>query len=115
MKGKSFGRGLMVAAGILAVVVILLSNAFQRETTQILTEANAKTDTREDGGKKFAAIPSDAVTSSQACEVETVNPFVIQEIIGEDKQPMVLPLPSIKLPVSIFKAMLRSVISPQAP
>ena len=115
MKRKALGRGLMVAAGILAAVVILLSNAIQREASQILREANAKTETKEDGGKKLTAIPSDAVTSSQACKVETVNPFVIQEIIGEVARPAILPLPRTTLPLSIFKAMLRTVISPQAP
>lgn len=105
----------MVAAGVLAALIILFSPAFQRETSQFLTDAKAKTEKPAESEKQFVALSSDAVTSGQAGQVETVNPFVIQEIIAETKRQTVLPIPRITLPAAFFRTLLRTVISPQAP
>lgn len=105
----------MVAAGIVAALIILLSPAFQRETSQFLTKADAKAEKSGELEKQFVAVPSDAVTSGQAGEVETVNPFVIQEIIAEPERKTTLPLSVLAIPATFFRALLRTVISPQAP
>ncbi len=105
----------MIAAGVLAAMVILFSPAFQRETSQYLTKAHAKTEKPVEQEKKFVAVPSDAMTSGQAGEVETANPFVIQEIIAEPERKPIVPLPVLAIPVSFLKVLLRTVISPQAP
>lgn len=105
----------MVAAGIVAALIILLSPAFQREASQFLTKDNAKTEKPGEAEKQFVAVPSVAVTSGQTGEVEAVNPFVIQEIIAEPERRTILPLPILAIPATFFRALLRTVISPQAP
>lgn len=104
----------MIVAGILAVLVILFSPTFQRETSSYLSE-KASTEKSAESEKRIVAVPSDAVTSSQAGEVERVNPFVVQEIIDDTACQSIQPILGRTLISAMFKTLLRTVISPQAP
>ena len=117
MVKKEFSRKLMLAAGILAAVVILCSQAFQKETSSFLSkiEKDKAEKTTAPEKKVIVAAPADAVTSSQAVEVGDANPSFIREIIhGEDraKEP-----PSIDQAIfsGFLKTLFRTFISPQAP
>ncbi|MBL7848394.1 MAG: hypothetical protein JNL40_13075 [Cyclobacteriaceae bacterium] len=113
MKERSTYRKLMIAAGLLAALTILLSPTFELEASRVLTEFKA---TAEPGGNDtYVNVSPDAVTTSQAVEVESANPFTIQEIITEGEQTSLLPPPRVTLPASVLSTFLRSVISPQAP
>lgn len=114
MKDKTFFRALMVAAGILAAVTIVVSPAFREVTERVVTELKADAGLPEES-TQVSAVSSDAVTSPQAVEVESVNPFTVQEIIISGERPSRLPVPSIALPAQALTTLLRSVISPQAP
>ncbi len=114
MKDRTFFRALMVAAGILAAVTIVVSPAFREVTERVVTELKADAGLPEES-TQVSAVSSDAVTSPQAVEVESVNPFTVQEIIVSGERPSRLPVPSIALPVQALTTLLRSVISPQAP
>lgn len=107
----------MLAAGILAAVVILCSQAFQKETRTILSKIDAdKTEKTADTEKKvIAATPSDAVTSGQAVEVGDADPSFIREIVlGHEKDSR---QPSIDNAIvsEFFRTLFRVFISPQAP
>ncbi|MBL7863559.1 MAG: hypothetical protein JNK10_01705 [Cyclobacteriaceae bacterium] len=115
MKLRINNKHWMIAAGILAAVVILVSPAFQCETTSFLSKAKAKTEQPTETNDTIIAVHSDAVTSGQACTVETVNPFVLQEIIKDDNQQVERRVPGTAIIASLFKTLLRTVISPQAP
>jgi hypothetical protein len=114
MKNSVFFRTLMIAAGILAAVTIVVSPAFRQEAERVVTELKADGGQAE-GETTLTPVTADAVTSPQAVEVESANPFVIQEIILTSEKPVRLPVPDISLPVSALATLLRSVISPQAP
>jgi len=115
MKSRIIGQDSMIAVCILAALTVLFSATFEQEAARLLSEAN--TEAQEAGQEKqpiFIA-PSDAVTSSQAVEVEAANPFVVQEIITEVERRTMPLLPHIQLPASVVITLLQSVISPQAP
>lgn len=103
----------MIAAGLLAALTILLSPTFELEANRVLTEFKATAE--PDNDNTFVNVSPDAVTTSQAVEVESANPFTIQEIITEGKHTSLLPQPRVTLPASVLSTFLRSVISPQAP
>ncbi len=114
MNDLSTYRKLMIAAGILSALTILLSPAFQQETRKVITEIKSKAD--PSGEKKhYVNVSPDAMTTSQAVQVEPVNPFVVQEIIIESEQPEATPVPNVALPASVLKTLLKSALSPQAP
>jgi len=104
----------MVAAGILAALIILFSPTFQREANSFLSKAKTTSESTEETHKKLITVPSDAVTSSQAVTTESVKPFVVQEVIVE-VGPRPVQLSPGTLITSLFKVLLRTVISPQAP
>lgn len=104
----------MIAAGILAALIILLSPTFQRETSQFLSENKGPAEKSCKTETQVVAVSSDAVTSSQGA-IENVTPFVIQEIITDEGRPSILTLSGITPLISFFSTFLRTVISPQAP
>ena len=113
---------MMLAAGILAAVVILCSQAFQKETRTFLskintdtTEKTANKDKAADTEKKVSATPSDAVTSGQAVEVGDANPSFIREILLGDSKDSKQPTVDKAILSEFFKTLFRVFISPQAP
>ncbi len=105
----------MIVAGIVAALIILLSPAFQQETSTFLSDTKNPAEKSGESEKHIVAVPSDAVTSSQAGTIEHVNPFVVQEIIDDAERQSDQPLPTRTLLTSFFKTLLRTVISSQAP
>lgn len=105
----------MIVAGIIAALIILLSPTFQQETTSFLADTKTPTEKSSESEKHIVAVPSDAVTSSQAGTMEHVNPFVVQEIIDDAERKSDKTLPTRTLLTSFFKTFLRTVISSQAP
>ena len=114
MKDRTFFRAFMIVAGMLAAVTIVVSPAFREEAERVVIELKADAGVPADEAQ-VSAVSADAVTSPQAVEVESANPFVIQEIIVTGERPSRLPVPVIALPATALTTLLRSVISPQAP
>ena len=77
-------------------------------------EAQAKADSNDEG-KQVVIVSSDAVTTSQAVQVEPAKPFVVQEVITESERVHTVAVPVISFPVSVVTTLLKSVLSPQAP
>ena len=117
MVEKAFSRKLMLAAGILAAIVILCSQAFQKETRSFLSKIKADKTEKSAGAEKKALIvaPADAVTSSQAVEVGDANPSFIREIILDEDRSQHQPALSKAVFSNFFKTLFHTIISPQAP
>jgi hypothetical protein len=107
----------MLAAGILAAVVILCSQAFQKETRSILSKIDAGKTEKSAGTEKkvIAATPSDAVTSGQAVEVGEADPTFIREILLGNEKDSRQPAIDNAIVSEFFKTLFRVFISPQAP
>lgn len=112
MKDRGSVRKMMVVAGLLAAMTIALSPAFQQETARVMMEIKA--DAEQTDEAKLSAVSTEALTSPQAVEVESANPFMIQEIIAESNHPSPVTFP-VAQTVTALTTLLRSVISPQAP
>ncbi len=107
----------MLAAGILAALVILCSQAFQKETLILLSKIKVdQTEKRADADRPvIAATPTDAVTSGQAVEVGDANPSFIRDIVVGDNQDTKQPVPDHGMVADFLKTLFRVFISPQAP
>jgi hypothetical protein len=110
-------KKLMLAAGILAALVILFSQAFQKETCSFLSKIrDTKTEKKAEAEKQIViAAPADAVTSGQAVEVGDTHASLIREIIFGETNATETPLFDKAILSDLVKAFLRVVISPQAP
>lgn len=106
----------MLVVGILAALVILLTQAFQSETHSILANAQAEKAGKPDQEKVVVvSAPSDAVTSSHAMETDGTAPSMIRELVPEEIQEKPTPAISKALMSDFLKALFRVFISPQAP
>ena len=114
---KSIPKNLMLVAGVLAAAVILCSQAFEKETTLILSKIKSEqTEKSAEAEKKvIISAPADAVTSGPAAEVHDTNPSFIREIILDEDKPSKQPALAKAIFADIFKTLFRVVISPQAP
>jgi hypothetical protein len=114
---KPFPKQVMLAAGVLAAVVILCSQAFEKETVSILSKikTEASGQSKEAGNPVIKAAPADAVTSSPSANVADSHPTFIREIIIDEDKTSKEPLIDKTIVAEIFKTLLRVVISPQAP
>jgi hypothetical protein len=121
MRKKAISKKLMLVAGILAAVIILFSQAFQKETAQILSrigpeKAEAKDCKPADAEKKVViAASTDAVISGAAVQVQDTNPSLIREIIFKENSAASRTVILETVLVDFFKTLFRVVISPQAP
>ncbi len=118
MEKKEISKKLMLVAGILAAVIILFSQAFQKETCQLLSKIKSvnKTEKTAEAEKKVViAAPVDAVTSGAAVEMEDANASLIREIILDEDNTSKQSLIGKTLLADFFKTLFRVVISPQAP
>ena len=109
-------RNTMLATGILAAVVILMSRAFHQEASSFLskikTEQTEKTSGDQDA---LIAAPSDAVTSAPAAEKADTDPSFIREILLDDASDREPPTVDTTFLASFLKTLFRTVIAPQAP
>lgn len=114
---KAFSKNLMLATGILAALVILLSQAFQQDARSFLSKIKVEKSEKPAGAEKkvVMASPSDAVVSNQAAEVGDTNPTLIREIILDADSVSERPVVDKTIIASFFKTLFRTIISPQAP
>jgi hypothetical protein len=108
MKTKSLQRIILLATGICAVVVILLSQSFYQVPSQL-----SKTKSKE---KKEVTIqaPSDVAAQGQAVELNHQQPSLLERIILSDKKKETVVFIQ-KTTINFFKTLFRVIISPNAP
>ena len=108
MKTKSLQRIILLASGICAVVVILLSQSFYQVSGQAL-----KTKSKD---KKEVTIqaPSDMAAQGQAVELNHQQPALQEELILSDKKQETVVFIQ-KTTINFLKTLFRVIISPNAP
>jgi len=108
MKTKSLQRIILLASGICAVVVILLSQSFYQVSGQAL-KSKAK-------DKKEVTIqaPSDVAAQGQAVQLDHQQPSLLEELILSDKKQETVVFIQ-KTTINFLKTLFRVIISPNAP
>lgn len=111
MKTKSLQRAFLLASGLCAVVVILLSQSFYTSTDSLAVE---KKDKSKD--KKEVAIhaPSDVAAQGQAVELNH-NQLATEEkiVLADDQNDKAVFVQ--RIATKFFKTLFRAIISPNAP
>jgi hypothetical protein len=109
MKNKSLQRSFLLASGICAVLVILLSQSFYQNSHVVLK-------TKAEKDKKEVAIhaPSDVASQGHSVELNEQQPSHVQEIILSDEKNETVVFIQ-KTSVNFFKTLFRVIISPNAP
>ena len=108
MKTKSIQRIILLASGICAVVVILLSQSFYQVSGQPLK-------TKEKDKKEVTIqAPSDMAAQGQAVELNHQQPSLVEELILSDKKQETVVFIQ-KTTINFFKTLFRVIISPNAP
>jgi hypothetical protein len=103
----------MMIAGILAAVIIVLSQSFHHQA-QVKTEKATEKKT-EKGGETFISTPADAVTTpTSVIQLNNQLPALDKKFtIEEEKQRKLVLQPAVF--VRYFKILFRAFISPNAP
>jgi hypothetical protein len=122
MKGK-FSRTVLMIAGILTVIVILISQAFYQTAEHKLGLSDAGTPKKETSDKaghkshktdKQVSIVTSDVVPSHAVQVDKNTAAVIKTFTPEER-PAKAFFPVTRIFTSFFKILLRTTISPNAP
>ncbi|HCW07040.1 MAG TPA: hypothetical protein DGG95_06715 [Cytophagales bacterium] len=111
MKTKSLQRAILLASGICAVMVILLSQSFYQSAEQSL---KFKTEKSKDQKEVAIHAPSDVTAQGQSVELNTVQPPLQEELVLSDNKNDVLVFVK-KTTLNFFKTLFRVFISPNAP
>jgi hypothetical protein len=112
MKSKSLQRALLLASGLCAVLVILLSQSFYQTSS---LPAKSKAGKASDKQEVAIHAPSDVAAQGQAVELnEQQQPSLLEEIISsDDKNEKAVFIQ--KIATNFFKTLFRVIISPNAP
>ena len=111
MKSKSLQRTLLLAAGLCAVVVILLSQSFY-QTGSI--SSKIKTEKAPDAKEVAIHAPSDVAAQGQSVELtHSQTPVAEELILSDDKNEKAVFVH--KVATKFFKTLFRVIISPNAP
>lgn len=108
MKTKSLQRIILLASGICAVVVILLSQSFYQVSGQALKSKS------KDKKEITIHAPSDVAAQGQAVELNHQQPSLLEELILSDKKEETVVFIQ-KTALNFFKTLFRVIISPNAP
>jgi len=119
MQKTAFSRKLMLAAGILAAMVILFSQAFEKETSTLISRLKStkteKQDPAREDHKVITPASTDAVTSGQAVQTPDADANFIREIVQEEQPTSETRSIHQTFLVDFFKTLFRVYIAPQAP
>lgn len=115
MKNRLFQRIAMLIAGLLAAVVILLSQSFYKGTVQATAFKKVKTEqSTEKESHSFISAPSDLLPGASTTQV-VENPPVLLSILEPLKIETTFAPIRTKVVTSFFKTLFRTVIASQAP
>jgi hypothetical protein len=109
---KSLYRGFLIAAGLLAAMVIILSHAYSIPAND---DKKAATEQTDDTSKTVVSAPADALTQGSLVRVDEQVPVSVIEILGEPEGVEKF-IPRTEAVLSnLFKVLFRIVIAPNAP
>lgn len=103
----------MMIAGVLAAILIVLSQSFYHQTKEKVAKAKTEQNA-ENPSEIFISAPNDAVSQTSIIQLDDQVPSLRESILSEDERP----LKSILKPevfTRFFKVLFRAIISPNAP
>jgi hypothetical protein len=110
MKSKSLHRVFLLASGLCAVTVILLSQAFYKGNP----DPKAKAEKAKDKSEVLIHAPSDMTVQGQAVELDHSQPALLEELsLSDDKNEKAAFIQ--RTATDFFKTLFRVIISPNAP
>lgn len=114
MRNKSIYRGFLIAAGLLAVLVIILSHSYSLrvgEGKKVATEQSAE----PKKSKTVLTVPAEALTQGSLVRVDEQVPVSVIEILGEPQKIQNFIPRSEVIFSNLFKTLFRVLIAPNAP
>jgi len=114
VRNKSIYRGFLIAAGLLAALVIILSHSYTLAAKQ---EKKTATEQKSEQSEKKVIItaPADFLPQASVVRVDEQVPVSVLEILGEPQQVQNLIPRTETVLTSLFKTLFRVVIAPNAP
>lgn len=103
----------MLAAGLLAVGVILLSSTFNK--IQAAQVAKAKTEQKASDTQAYVSAPTEAIPGTAVKLAQDSSPSLLETIFADTQEEETMPPPVAKELVRYFKVLFRAIISPNAP
>jgi hypothetical protein len=111
MKTQLLQRAFLLASGICAVLVILVSQSFYQTSSITL---KAKADKSKDKKEVTIHAPSDVTSQGHSVELNEQQPSHVEEVISNGEKNEVVVFIR-KTTVNFFKTLFRVIISPNAP
>ncbi|MFM9836859.1 MAG: hypothetical protein ACKVOQ_01270 [Cyclobacteriaceae bacterium] len=113
MTTKALKRGFLMIAGILSVVVIVLTQSFYQPSESF--QKKAKTEQADQNSKEVSIhAPSDMVPHGNTVAVNESTPS-IAERVGSTDEPKKAVVVVKKVFITFFKTLFRVIIAPNAP
>ncbi len=112
MRKKSIYRGFLIAVGLLAALVIILSHAY---SFRVDSDKKAATEQTDDTSKTISAAPSDAVPQGNLVRVDENVPVSVLEILGEPESIQKFIPRTEAILSNLFRVLFQVVIAPNAP
>jgi len=112
MRSRAFSKVFTIIAGVLAAVVILLSQSFYQQAQDNLKKV--KTEQSADQNEVIISAPADAVPGGSAIQLDDNIPTLVKSVVSEDQEQTTLPFAT-KILVSYYRILLKTLISPNAP
>ncbi len=113
MTAKELKKGFLMIAGILSVVVIVLTQSFYQPSESL--QKKSKTEKADQNGKEvFIHAPSDMVPHGNTVAVNENTPSIAEKI-GSTDEPRKAVIVVKKVFVTFFKTLFRVIIAPNAP
>ncbi len=112
MKTKSLQRAILLASGICAVLVILISQSFYQTSSAVL---KSKTEKSKETKEVTIHAPADVASQGHSVELNEQQPSHVEEelVLSDKKNQIVVYLR--KTTLNFFKTLFRVIISPNAP
>lgn len=112
MRKKSIYRGFLIAAGLLAAIVIILSQAY---SFRVDSDKKPATEQTDETSKTISAAPTDAVPQASVVRVDEQIPVSVLEILGESESTQKFIPRTEAILSNLFKVLFQVVIAPNAP
>ena len=113
MTTKALKRGFLMIAGILSVVVIVLTQSFYIPSESFQKKTKTEQAPEQDN-QVFVSAPSDMVPHGNTVAVNENTPSIAEKI-GSTDQPKKTTVVVKKVFVTFFKTLFRVIIAPNAP
>lgn len=103
----------MMIAGVLAAVLIVLSQSFYHQAKEKV--AKAKTEQKsEESAQTFISAPNDAVSQTSIVQLQDQTPSLKSAVLSIEENPS-RPIIRSEVFIRYFKVLFRAIISPNAP